>query len=53
MQEISHSVRKVLRKEDDQNYEDGMPVESCRQGVTGRPAQAQAEHIGTTAVEPE
>ena len=43
MQKISDSIRKVFREEADKNDEDGMPVESCR----------QAEHISTTAREPE
>ena len=48
---ISHTIRKVLREEADKDDEGGMPVESCRQGVTGRPDQADS--TGTTALEPE
>ena len=51
MKKIRHSIRKVFREEADKNDEDGMPVESCRPGVTEHPCQA--EHISTTAREPE
>ena len=46
MQKVGYTFRKIFREKVNQNDEDRMSIEGCRESVTSRPFQAK--HIRTT-----